>query len=288
MQRKINLPFKFYASIYFLSKNSYKLILGLVLLSACSTTNNNTAENNASDAIAAPIPLQYEIVSIQKHDTSAYTQGLEWDGNRLIEGTGNYGKSILHILDSNMNSIQKVNKLDKTDFGEGTTLFKGKIYQLTWKEHKVLVYDAATLSKIKELYWPYEGWGLTHNDSSLIVSTGESNIYIVNPENFSIQRTIGVYNNYGYVSNINELELVDGKLFANIYGQNEIIVIDLNSGQVKNTIDFSNLLAKAGVKYDPLSVDAGYVLNGIAYNKNKKTFFITGKCWPIMAEVIIK
>ncbi len=260
----------------------------LCIIYSCNTSNNTNDESNASEAIQAPSPLNYTILKVYPHDTSSYTQGLEWNEHHLIEGTGNYGKSILHVLDTNMKQIGKSVNLNKSDFGEGTTLFKNKIYQLTWKEHKVLVYNAKTLQKEKELYWPYEGWGLTHNDSALIVSTGESNIYIVHPDNFGILKTIGVYNNFGYVSNINELEWVEGKLYANIYGQNEVIVIDMGSGQVKNTIDFSNLLIKSGVNYDPLTIDAGYVLNGIAYHPSRKTFFITGKCWPIIAEVVIK
>ena len=258
----------------------------VLFLHACN--GNNDAENNNESAIAAPKALQYDIVKVRPHDTSAYTQGLEWDGNKLIESTGLEGKSILHILDTNQKQIGNKIKLDKEDFGEGTTLFQGKIYQLTWKNHKVFVYNAKTLVKEKELYWPYEGWGLTHNDSSLIVSTGESNVYIVSPSTFAIQRTIGVYNNFGYVSNINELEYVNGKLYANIYGRNSVVVINLTTGLVENTIDFSNLLAQAGVKYDPLSIDVGYVLNGIAYQPSSNTFFITGKCWPVLVEIKIK
>ena len=262
------------------------LLTTTVLVLACN--NNNNEASLEENAIAAPINLNYELVKVYPHDTSAYTQGLEWNGNTLIESTGLEGKSLLHILDSNQKKIGTKVKLAATDFGEGTTLFNGKIYQLTWKNHKVFVYNAKTLIKEKELYWPYEGWGLTHNDTSLIVSTGESNIYFVDPTSFAIKKTLGVFNNFGYVSNINELEYVNGKLYANVYGRNSIIVIDLVTGIVSNTVDFSNLLAQAGVKYDPLTIDPGYVLNGIAYKKSTQTFFITGKCWPVMAELKIK
>ena len=138
------------------------------------------------------------------------------------------------------------------------------------------------------MYWPYEGWGLTHNDSSLIVSTGGSDIYLVDPNTFSIKKTIGVFNNYGYVSDINELEYANGLLYANIYGQKEVMVIDMNSGQVVKNLNLNNLLAQAGVKYDPASIDAGYVLNGIAYQKQSNTFFIGGKCWPVLVQIRIK
>ena len=261
-------------------------IISLWLL-ACNTANNTTESTNVNN-LDAPKVLQYEIVKIHPHDTSSYTQGLVFNGENLIESTGNYGRSILHILDPNMKEVGAKVILPSTDFGEGTTLFNNKIYQLTWKEKKVMVYDATTLTKIKELYWPYEGWGLTHNDSSIIVSTGGSNIYFVNPEDFSIQRTIGVYNKFGYVSDINELEYIDGKIAANIYLTNDVVFIDPISGQIKETINFDQLLAQANVNYNPASIDPGYVLNGIAYHPTKKTIFITGKCWPIMAEITIK
>ena len=259
------------------------------LIFACNNSENNpvTADIN-ENVIKAPTQLQYEVIKVHPHDTSAYTQGLEWHGALLFESTGNYGKSILHKMDANMQSIGKKVKLHNEVFGEGITIFNEKIYQLTWKEYKVFVYNANTLQKEKEFDWQYEGWGITHNDTSLIVSTGGSNIYMVDPNNFSIKKTIGVYNNFGYVSDINELEYVDGKIFANIYGQNDIVVIDPNSGQITNTINFSNLLAQAGVKYDPRTIDPGYVLNGIAHQPSSKTYFVTGKCWPVIVEIKIK
>ena len=268
----------------------YLLLITFIFVIASCGNNIATSENEAENdnVIKAPTQLQYEVVKVFPHDTSAYTQGLEWHGEILVEGTGNYGKSILHKLDVNMQGISKKIKLPKELFGEGITIFKDKIYQLTWKEHKVFVYDANTLKKERELYWQYEGWGITHNDSALIVSTGGSDIYFVDPNTFAIQKTIGVYNNYGYVSDINELEYVDGKIFANIYGQNEVVVIEPATGQILNSINFSNLLAQANVKYDPTTIDDGYVLNGIAYQPKTKTFFVTGKCWPVMVEIKIK
>jgi len=265
------------------------LITFIFVITSCGNniaTSENEAEND--NVIKAPTQLQYELVKVYTHDTSAYTQGLEWYGETLFESTGNYGKSVLHKLDANMQGIGKKINLSKELFGEGVTIFKDKIYQLTWKEHKVLVYDANTLQKEKELYWQYEGWGITHNDSALIISTGGSDIYVVDPNTFAIQKTIGVYNNYGYVSDINELEYVDGKIYANLYGQNEVVVIEPATGQIVNSINFSNLLAQANVKYNPTTIDIGYVLNGIAYQPKSKTFFITGKCWPVMVEIKIK
>jgi glutamine cyclotransferase len=257
---------------------------------ACNNTNNaDTADSNneseGNTTISAPIALNYTIQKVYAHDTTAYTQGIEWHNNSLIEGTGLKGKSLLYQMDDQLKPFGKKNKLEPTYFGEGITVFDGKIYQLTWEEHAVFVYDATTFKKIKTLNWPYEGWGLTHNDTALIVSTGSSNLYFVNPNDFSIQKTLGVFNEYGYQSMLNELEYVDGKIFANIYGQNNIVVIDPNSGKITNKIDCSNLLAQAKASYNPLLIDAGYVLNGIAYRKSTDTYFLTGKCWPVIVEV---
>jgi glutamine cyclotransferase len=268
-----------------------KLIVLISLFAiACNNTNNtdttdSTNESEGNTSISAPTALNYTIQKVYAHDTTAYTQGIEWHNNLLIEGTGLKGKSLLYQMDDQLKPFGKKNKLDPTYFGEGITVFDGKIYQLTWEEHVVFVYDATTLKKIKTLSWPYEGWGLTHNDTALIVSTGSSNLYFVNPTDFSIQKTLGVFNEYGYQSMLNELEYVDGKIFANIYGQNNIVVIDPNSGKITNKIDCSNLLAQAKASYNPLLIDAGYVLNGIAYRKSTDTYFLTGKCWPVIVEV---
>ena len=270
-------------------KKELTVLISLFAIACNNTNNTDTADSNneseGNTTISAPIALNYTIQKVYAHDTTAYTQGIEWHNNTLIEGTGLKGESILYQMDSQLKPFGKKNKLDPTYFGEGITVFDGKIYQLTWEEHVVFVYDATTFKKIKTLSWPYEGWGLTHNDTALIVSTGSSNLYFVNPNDFSIQKTLGVFNEYGYQSMLNELEYVDGKIFANIYGQNNIVVIDPNSGKITNKIDCSNLLAQAKASYNPLLIDAGYVLNGIAYRKSTDTYFLTGKCWPVIVEV---
>jgi glutamine cyclotransferase len=270
--------------------NKYLAVFFGLFLIACNNTgnvdtSNSGNENDANTAITAPIAINYTIQKIYPHDTSAYTQGLVWDNNRLIEGTGLRGKSVLYQMDSQLKPVGKKLNLDLPYFGEGVTVFGGKIYQLTWEEHAVFVYDAMTFKKLNTLNWPYEGWGLTHNDTALIVSTGSNNLYFVSPTDFSIQKTLGVYNEFGYQSMLNELEYVDGKIFANIYGQNDIVVIDPTTGKISNKIDCSNLLAQAKASYNPLTLDAGYVLNGIAYRKSTDTYFLTGKCWPVMVEV---
>lgn len=256
---------------------------------ACNNSSNsvdNTNDVKANNStINAPIPLNYSLINVYPHDTSSYTQGLEWNDDYLIEGTGLKGKSFLHKMDAKFKTIGQKIKLDASYFGEGITVFDGKIFQLTWQENKVFVYDVKSLKKIGEHNWPYEGWGLTHNESELIISTGSSNLYFVDPKTFEIKKTLGVYNQYGYQNMINELEYIEGKIYANLYGQNEIIVIDPNSGIITNKIDCSNLLAQAKVTYNPQTIDGGYVLNGIAYKKSNNSIYLTGKCWPVLLEI---
>jgi glutamine cyclotransferase len=273
--------------------NKFKIVYLLTIfnyfLIACTSTgNSNSNEEVNNNVIPAPAKLQFEVIGLHPHDTSAYTEGLEWYGNSLLESTGNYKHSKLRLLDSNMKDIKTPIKLADEYFGEGTTIFKDKIYQLTWKEHKVFVYDVKTFKKISEYYWPYEGWGMTHDDSAIIVNTGGSNIYYVNPNDFSVQKTLGVYNNFGYVSNINELEYVNGKLYANVYLTDNIVQIDPKTGAVNGVADLTNILTKVGVKNDPKNLDPGNVLNGIAYHDKKGTFFITGKYWPVLIEIKFK
>jgi glutamine cyclotransferase len=268
--------------------NLLLLSLLLIIVSCNNSATNNTDSKYDQNAIQPPVALNFDIVKTHPHDTSSYTEGLEWNGNHLIESTGNYKQSKLRLLDSNMKDLVAPVKLEDAFFGEGTTQFNGNIYQLTWKEHKVFVYDAKTLKKTKELYWPYEGWGMTHDDTAIIINTGGSNIYYVDPNSFTVKKTLGVFNNYGYVSNINELEYVNGKLYGNIYMTDNIIQIDPITGRVIAVADLSNILMKVGVKEDPKTKDPGNVLNGIAYHKNKGTFFITGKDWPVLIELKFK
>ena len=195
----------------------YLLIIGVtILISACNTGNNSQEGADETNLILAPSALTFQIIKTHTHDTTSYTEGFEWNGDTLIESTGNYKESKLIILDTNMKEIRKPIKLNDEYFGEGTTLFKGKIYQLTYKEHKVFVYDAKTLNKLTELYFPFEeAWGMTHNDTAIIVTTGGSNLYYLDPVTFKTIKTVGVYDNNGYVANVNELEYLNGKLFAN-------------------------------------------------------------------------
>lgn len=269
------------------AKPFYKVIIVIYIFTFFSACHNseNVEEKTDSNVIEAPSTMTYQIIKTHLHDSSSYTEGLEWKADTLIESTGNYKQSKLRILDTQMNEIKPPLKLNDEYFGEGITHFKGKIYQLTYKEHKVFVYDAKTLKKVNELYFPFEGWGMTHDDTAIIVNTGGSNLYYVDPTTFKTIKTVGVYDNNGYVANINELEYVKGKIFANVYLTDKILQIDPINGKVLAVADLTAILDQVGIKNSPKNKDAGNVLNGIAYNPKKETFFITGKMWPVAIEL---
>ena len=266
-------------------KRTLFLATTVLFLASCRDEKADNDDSGTAALTPPPAVMNYSIVKVYPHDTASYTQGLIWENNRLYEGTGM--RTVSKLRDVNIQTGKPVKEISLADqyFGEGITLFNKKIYQLTWEEHKVLVYDAATFKKIQEFDWPYDGWGLTNNGKQLIITTGGSNLYFVNPETFKIERTVGVTDNNGYVDSLNELEFVDGKIYANIYGKDYIVRIDPETGRVEARADLSDFLQKAGASYDPRTVDGGYVLNGIAYDSTKKSFYITGKRWPVLAEV---
>jgi glutaminyl-peptide cyclotransferase len=244
-----------------------------------SAGDNNVTYNNAS---SAPPAISYSVVNIHPHDTGSFTEGLEVFDNSLYESTGEYGTSYIAKTDLKTGkAIQKMS-IDKSLFGEGITIFNDKIYQLTYQHKKAFVYDLKTLKRLQEFTWPYEGWGMTHNASDLIISTGGSNLYYVNPTDFKIKKMISVMDNNGPVGNINELEFVNGVVYANVYQTNYIIKIDPETGKVIGRVDLSEILTKNNVSFDPVKTD---VLNGIAYDSSKKSFYITGKYWPALFEV---
>jgi glutaminyl-peptide cyclotransferase len=258
----------------------FPLLVLALGLAACNNDNTNTDNSNSSTAIPAPATLNYTVLNVYPHDTSSFTEGLLLHQGSLLESTGNKAKSKLLEVDIKTGKIKKSIKLGDDYFGEGITVLNGKIYQLTYQEHKVFVYDLNFKKLPQEFEWPYEGWGMTTDGKSLILGTGGSNLYFVNPETFKIERTLGVTNNNGYVSMINELEWVDGSIYANIWQTNEIIKINSQTGLVEAKADFTDILKKSNV---PDSTAESF--NGIAYNPSTKTFYVTGKWWPALFEI---
>ncbi|NRF38767.1 glutaminyl-peptide cyclotransferase [Pedobacter foliorum] len=234
-----------------------------------------------------PEMFSYKIVKTYPHDTSSYTQGLEYHNGRLLESTGENGFSTLRWVDlATGKALQKID-LDKQYFGEGSTLVGDKVVMLTYKANQGFVYDAKTFKQLGT--FPYqtsrEGWGLCFDGKQLIMSDGSNRLYFMNKDTFKDESAIDVYDNLGAVDSINELEYIDGKIYANIYQQNYLVVINPKTGIVEQKIDLNGLLPKGYFKSEDSILND--VLNGIAWDKQGKRLFVTGKKWPKLFEIAL-
>ena len=256
------------------------IVPSLALILGC---NGDREEDNGSapaNNVKEPANIGYTVVNVYPHDTASFTQGLEWHDGFLYEGTGLEGRSELKKISLQDGKTVQQLSIDRTLFGEGITILNDKIFQLTWQNNKVLVYDMATWKKTHEFAWPFQGWGITNNGKELIISTGTNNIYFVDPATFKILRTVSVNSNYGPIGDINELEFVNGKIYANIWGNDHIIIINPETGIVEGRLNLEGLLEKHSKRFENTDV-----LNGIAYDSTKNSFYLTGKRWPSLFEV---
>lgn len=260
------------------------IILSCLFISACKNNENPDESDGNNYTVAAPPAISYNIVNTYPHDTSSFTQGLQWYNNTLYEGTGNYEKSKLMKVDLKSGKPTQQIKLGDGYFGEGITILKDTVYQITWQEKTCFVYDAKTFKKIKALPYETEGWGITNDGTNLIMSDGTNNLYFRDPSTFRTLKIVGVTDNNGPVAYINELEYVDGFIYANVWQSNYIIKIDPSNGHVVGRMDLAGILEQAA-KISPDANIKGNVLNGIAYDPEKKSFYITGKLWPVLFEV---
>lgn len=257
-----------------IGENEYKIIVH---------HEGNIYERNGKFMILPKEPQRKNIVvkNTLPHSRESYTQGLEFYNGKLYESSGEYGKSYLQVMEfPSMKTIKRVN-LDAKYFAEGITILDGKLYMLTWKEKKALVFDANTLERIGEFNYDTEGWGLTNDGKNLYLTDGTSTIYKINPLNFSIESKVNVLTNKGEVLDVNELEWIDGKIYANVYGYDSILVINPTTGEVE-TVAFGTDLLKPSDKDSNTDV-----MNGIALNKATGKIYITGKNWPKLFEIEI-
>ena len=218
-----------------------------------------------------------EVVKAYPHDTGSYTQGLFWHDGSLYESTGLNGKSTFRKVD--LQSGQALTKLpfNKKYFVEGSVILGDKLYILTWTNKVVFIYDANTLEYRSTYSYPREGWGLTTDGKSLISSDGSSRIYFLTPE-LKFERSINVTLNGRAVRYLNELEWIDGRIWANVYTTDTIVIINPDTGIVEATVDCEGLLSERLLTYDT------DVLNGIAVDSEGR-IFLTGKNWPELYEV---
>jgi len=265
--------------------------LGNKILTAKISFDGQTVDINKNIKVLsekAPEIYTYTIINEYPHDTAAYTQGLEFHKDTLYESTGKKGQSFLRKLDYTSGKVYEQIDLDESYFGEGITILNDKIYQLTWQSGLGFIYDLNTFKKIDNFQYgkSREGWGLTNDGEKIFKSDGTEKIWILNPDTMMEEGYIETVTNSSIFNAANELEFVDGKIYANVYQKPSVMIIDSETGAIEGVINFSGLSDKITktANWDKVN----YVLNGIAYHPERKTFFVTGKFWNKMFEVKIQ
>jgi glutamine cyclotransferase len=226
-----------------------------------------------------PAAYTYEIKNVYPHDRAAFTQGLIYKDGVLWEGTGQYGASSLRKVDLKTGKVLKMISVPREFFGEGITVFKDRVFELTWQNNKGFIYSPDDFAKLGEFKYAGEGWGLTHDSDSLIMSDGTNQIRFLDPETFAVRRTVGVSEGGHPLGELNELEYVKGEIFANVWQTDRVVRIDPKTGNLTGTIDLAGLLPAADRDADT------DVLNGIAYDEAGDRLFVTGKLWPKLFEI---
>jgi len=220
------------------------------------------------------------VVAAYPHDPSAFTQGLAVTAGRIYEGTGQFGSSSVRRIDIATGRVQLMVPLNQAYFGEGITIFNGRLYQLTWQSQMGFIYELETLNVLDTFRYSGEGWGLTHDRKHLIVSDGSSTIRFLDPETFAVLKRLDVRENFLPVTRLNELEYIDGEIWANVWHEDRIARISPVSGEILGWIDLRGLHPRS-------ARGAEDVLNGIAYDSNTGRLFVTGKNWPQLFEIEI-
>jgi glutaminyl-peptide cyclotransferase len=258
------------------------MTIRLLILLVSGSLLSGCAGNEKKKSIAEKDLIPYSILKAFPHDVTAFTQGLTIYDGRLFESTGQANSWIAEVDIASGLQDKKV-ILDKKYFGEGITILNNKLYQLTWKNHTGFVYDIRTFRKLREFQYAHEGWGITHNDTNLIVSDGTHRLYLLDTATLLAVDTLKVSDDGGEVDQLNELEYIDGYVFANQWQTNYIFKIDPASGKVVGKMD----LTPVAERMIQINRQAD-VLNGIAYEKKSKVLLVTGKLWPSLFALKFK
>ncbi|HEV3485228.1 MAG TPA: glutaminyl-peptide cyclotransferase [Vicinamibacterales bacterium] len=235
------------------------------------------AEPQRRQSVSAPVQ-RYRVVRSYPHDPRAYTQGLFYSDGVLYEGTGLVGESSIRKVRLETGEVLQVRRVDPPYFGEGIALWQGSIVQLTWQSEVGFVYDKASFERTRTFTYSGEGWGLTHNGTHLVMSDGSAQLRFLDPKTFREVRRVTVRDGGAPVTQLNELEFIDGEVYANVWQSDRIARIAPDTGQVKAWIDLRGLLT-------PSEAAAAEVLNGIAYDADGKRLFVTGKLWPRLFHI---
>ena len=227
--------------------------------------------------------LSYEVVASHPHDPGAFLQGLVWHDGGFYESTGQYGASSLRRVEFPSGKVIKQVKLDPELFGEGLALVNDRLVQLTWTTKRGFVYDRETFKVLREFTYQNEGWGLTYDGTDLIMSDGSDRLTYLDGETYQQKRVLKVTRDGRPVQQLNELEFIEGEIWANVWHQDVILRIDPATGQVTKVIDLRGI-----IKREMLGGNPEAVLNGIAYDAQGKRVFVSGKLWPLIFEIRVK
>lgn len=253
------------------------IFIALATLISCGGTRKKSGATQSVE----PTFYAYEVVTEYPHSRTSYTQGLQFVDGEMWEGTGEYGNSRILRTDLATGKILESQANSQEEFGEGITLLGDKIYQLTWLNGKMHIYDRKSLKHLTTHNYKGEGWGLTSDGTKLYMSDGSHAIRVINPETMEQERRFGVTLRGESLTHLNELEWINGKIWANVYTTDHIVIINPENGVVEGVIDLSGILPKA--EYDTTTD----VLNGIAYDAVSKRIFVTGKNWSKLFEIKI-
>ena len=253
-------------------------VIGLLALTGVFFIYHYSNLEPSANSNVIPV-YTYKVVNTYPHDRSAFTEGLVFEDGVLYEGTGLRGYSNLRRVKLETGEILQIRELSSQFFGEGVTLYGNKIIQLTWQSHIGFIYDKHSFKLVQEFNYPDEGWGITHDGKHLIMSDGTATLHFLDPETFEEISQIEVSANNTPVTRINELEYIQGEIYANIWQTERIARIDPLTGQVIGWIDLKGILSPED---DSETVD---VLNGIAYDPKNSRLFVTGKFWPKLFEI---
>jgi glutamine cyclotransferase len=266
------------------------LVVGSIvaLLIVASNRSNRSDQANVPPVKPVQAPdrparkIAYEVVNSYPHDRTSFTQGLLWQAGDLYESTGQYGQSKLRRLEFPSGKVLKETSLSPELFGEGLALVGNRLIQLTWTSHRGFVYDLITFTPQREFSYDTEGWGLTCDGTKLILSDGSSDLFYIDPETYKPAGKLSVRMNGLPIRQLNELEFIDGEIWANVWQTDLILRIDPSSGLVTSFLDLNGILAASD------RANEGAVLNGIAYDAEHKRIFVTGKLWPRIFEIKLK
>ncbi len=257
----------------------------MTALTACAGGSSRMKATSADAASPAPEPVEYTFRVKQSwpHSTSAYTQGLQYLDGLLWEGTGLHGQSVVRTTDLTTGKSRELARLPQSEFGEGITILGDSLYQLTWQENTCHLYRITDrgLDKLRDFRYTGEGWGITSDGQRLYMSDGSENLTVLHRDNFRRERRITVTLNGEPVHFLNELEWIEGRIWANVYTTEQVVIIDPQSGRVEGIVDLTGLLPE---KERTATTD---VLNGIAYDKEQKRILVTGKNWSKVFEIEI-